>query len=317
MAVSDEVVGAIAARHGLRVGRARVLQSGGIINTVFALDDQFVLRVPRDHPAHIAQAKVEAEAIPLAVAAGVRTPSLVAFDDSLEHLPVPYLIVEQVQGRNIEAVTADPAQLGELWIEVGRDLGRLHAGVDPARWPGSDTSHEPASRSNLVTETPQDPRLLVQRRVDDGWLSYLEGRWFEAWLDRLGDLPTGPVRVVATHGDVQMSNIIVDPGTNRYRALLDWGCAARKDGVVDFMAVPFVAVPYLLGGHREITPLDDDEHAERRIVSGRIHTLLSVLPRGAAPGTSWGERPIAWLADLLRFFQQPPNDRWRLVAPLS
>ena len=60
---------------------ARPIESSGIINTVISLDDRYVLRIPRNHDAHVEQTIVEAQAIPLAVAAGVRTPRLVACDD--------------------------------------------------------------------------------------------------------------------------------------------------------------------------------------------------------------------------------------------
>ena len=114
---------------------------------------------------------------------------------------------------------------------------------------------------------------------------------------------------------MQISNILVNTDSLRYEALIDWGCAARRDGVVDFMPMPFAAVPHLLAGHREIAALDDDDHTEQRILLGRLRTLLAILPRGAAPDMQWGERPIAWLVDLLRFFQHPPNDVWRALAP--
>jgi len=41
------------------------------------------------------------------------------------------------------------------------------------------------------------------------------------------------------------------------------------------------------------------------------------LPRGAAKDCSWGERPVTWLVDLLRFFLEQSNERWRAVAPPS
>lgn len=310
--ISDNVLDAIARRHGLRFSEARMLDSGGIINTVIALDDRFVLRVPRDHPGHIAQARVEADAIPLAVAAGVRTPRLVAYDDSEELLPVPYLIVEQVAGKDIESLRADPGDLAELWVEVGRDLARLHVGVNPAKWPGES---DPLTMSNLMTRDAPLPETLVQQRVDDGWLSSLEGRWLVGWLEHLDHQPSTPIRSVATHSDVQMSNVLMHVNSRRYAAIVDWGCAAQRDAVVDFMPMPFAAVPHLLAGHREIAPLDDDEHAEQRIVRGRLHTLLAVLPRGPAPNMQWGERPTAWLVDLMRFFQHPPSDTWRALSP--
>lgn len=131
--VSKSAVRAIATRHDLDVQLATPIRSSGIINSVIALDDRFVLRVPRDHPAHIAQAHRETTAIPLARAAGVRTPGLVAFDDRCDLLPVPYLIVEGAPGVDLESERVDPLAFQGLWIELGRDLARLHALVEVTR----------------------------------------------------------------------------------------------------------------------------------------------------------------------------------------
>src|SRR5579863_6091482 len=92
--LSTAALAAVAARHGLTFTSCEPIPSAGIINSVYRLDDALVLRIPRHHPAHAAQARREAAAIPLATSAGVRTPRLVAFDDAGELLPVPYLIVE-------------------------------------------------------------------------------------------------------------------------------------------------------------------------------------------------------------------------------
>jgi aminoglycoside phosphotransferase (APT) family kinase protein len=230
-------------------------------------------------------------------------------------LPVPYLIVEQVTGNDVEAVGVRPDLLPDVWSDVGRDLARLHSSVDPDCWPGQPATSGTATTSNLISTAPADAETLVRQRVDDGWLSALEGQWFADWLVHLDQYVHVPIRTVATHSDVQLSNVLIDPTTHGYRALLDWGCAARRDAVVDFMPMPFAAVPHLLAGHRQVAPLDDDDHAEARILLGRIHTVLAVLPRGAAPKLQWGERPTAWLVDLLRFFQHPANDTWRALSP--
>ena len=99
--VSPALALEMARRNGLRAVLARPMPHQGMINTVIALDDQFVLKVPRAHTAHVDQANVEAQAIPLAVAAGVRTPRLLAYDTSLDLVPVPFLIVERVDGYHL------------------------------------------------------------------------------------------------------------------------------------------------------------------------------------------------------------------------
>src|SRR5206468_5722961 len=144
--VSPAAVRAIAERHGLPADRLVPLPTTGIINAVYLLGDDLVLRVPRNHPAHVAQARREAGAIPIARVAGVRTPALVAFDDSLDLLPVPYLIVERIHGEPLEALRPELADASETWREVGRDLARLHAGApsDPA--PPADDAGPPDPR---------------------------------------------------------------------------------------------------------------------------------------------------------------------------
>lgn len=119
----------------------------------------------------------------------------------------------------------------------------------------------------LVAEAPADVGKLLESRVAEGWFTYIEADWLTTWLDRLG--PMAPAAAAATHGDIQMSNVLAADGD--YTALLDWGCAAVKDPVVDFMPLPFAAVPAMLRGHREVAALPDDESAERRIVLGRLH----------------------------------------------
>lgn len=126
--VTRSHVGAIASRHGVEADRLEPLASPGIINTVYRLGQELVLRVPRDHEGHIAQAHREACAIPAAVAGGVRTPRLVAFDDSREILPVPFLIVE-ARG------TGRPTSIAYWTTGTGPPLVAVHGTpADHTRW---------------------------------------------------------------------------------------------------------------------------------------------------------------------------------------
>jgi hygromycin-B 7''-O-kinase len=188
--VDEAVLRAIAERHGVSWRGAERLPSPGIINVVYGLGPDVVLRVPRDHPIHVRQAVVEAQTIPRAVEAGITTPGLLAFDDSRELLPVPYLLVERVVGRDLESRGVDPVDVPDVLRAVGRDLALTHAleGVgDPV--------------------PPLDVHPVVDQRVEEGWLSRYESGWLHAWLD---ELDAGPIEPTLVHGDIQLSNILVD-----------------------------------------------------------------------------------------------------------
>jgi aminoglycoside phosphotransferase (APT) family kinase protein len=306
--LTSDSLAAIAKRHNVPIDRCEPGPTTGIINSVYYLGDDFVLRVPRNHPAHVAQARREAIAITFADAVGVRTPRLIAFDDAQDILPVPYLIVERVHGVNLESLSLEPEDVPNVWRALGRDLARLHRGVGRG-----DLSDLPPGWGDGLG----DPRLLVEERVADGWLSPFEARWLLRWLERLAPLATGPVPNRFCHGDVQMANLLVEPQSREYLALIDWGCAQWIDPVFDFVAMPLRAVPLILAGYREVGGDGVSDVAEARILWRRLQLLLSTLPRGAAKDYSWGERPIAWLVDLLHFFLEVPDECWRSVGPTS
>jgi aminoglycoside phosphotransferase (APT) family kinase protein len=300
------------ARHGLPAAlaaRAVRLPETGITNAVYALGDGLILRVPRDHPRHVACLRREALAVPAARAAGVRTPALVAFDDALDLLPVPYAVYERVPGTDLGRLALDPGDSPEAWRELGRDLALLHTRA---------AADGPAGRLDRDAGPPQpDPRELVERRVADGWLTALEARWLLRWLERLAPVALGdtgaPVRLL--HGDTQPTNVMVASESLAYRAVIDWGDARWGDPASEFSGPPLRAVPLLLAGHREVAPLDGDETVEARVLWRHLHFGLLVLPRGAAPELSWAERPVPRLLEVLRFFLAAPDEHWTRLAP--
>jgi aminoglycoside phosphotransferase (APT) family kinase protein len=305
-ALPSDVGAAIATRHGLDAQSIVQLPQVGIINIVYLLGDDLVLRVPRAHPAHVALMYREAVAAPAARAVGVRTPRLVVFDDSLTLLPVPYTIYERVHGETLGLLDLEPAATPEAWRELGHDHALLHAGVSAAGPCGSLAVHEES----------HDPRDLVEERASEGWFTTLEARWLGTWLDRLAPAATATVPHRFVHRDVQATNVMVRArDETTYLALLDWGEARWGDPASDFGAIPLRAVPYALEGHRAVAPLDSDETAEARIVWSHLTWALYVLPRGATPNLSWAECPLAVLLEVLRFCLDQPGGRWRELMP--
>ena len=304
--LSVALLRAIAKRHGLRAESFARLPQIGVINTIYTLGDDLVLRVPRNHPGAVDQARTEAIAVPVAHAAGVRTPRLIVYDDTLDLLPVPYLVYARVRGRTLGVLDWEPADIPQVWRELGRDLALLHTAVQP--------EGEQVGRLRSAGDGP-DPRALAEERATDGWLTSLEVRWLTRWLDRLASATLTPVPKRMVHLDVQATNVIVTDNALEYVALLDWGCTGRGDPAFDFFGMPLRAVPFMLDGHRSVAPLDADDGAEARILWRHVQYALASLPRGAAPGMSWGERPLAWLLEVFRFFQESPPARWRELKP--
>lgn len=73
------------------------LPSTGLANRIFATPD-VVLRVGTDHPDGLVDARTESVAAPVARAAGILTPRLIAFDDTRTLVERPFSLWERVHG---------------------------------------------------------------------------------------------------------------------------------------------------------------------------------------------------------------------------
>ncbi len=298
-----ETLATIARRHGVSPDAITRLPEVGIFNAIFQMADDLVLRIPRHHPAFIAAAHREAVAVHAARSAEVRTPALVAFDDSLELLPVPFSVYERVRGENLGLLGLEPAQAAGAWRDLGRDLARLHSRTKPD-----------GPVASLEGESLPDPRPWPAALERDGYLSASEARWLSNWLDRLAPATEGAPRCFL-HGDIQATNVMVTPGAHEYLALLDWGNAGWGDPAQDFAGVPLRAVPFMLEGYREISPVPGDETAEARILFKHLQIALYLARRGPQPGKSWAERPLGALLEVLRFFAAHPGGGWQELRP--
>lgn len=234
----------------------------------------------------------------------MRTPSLINFDDSRQLFTVPYLVYERVHGDTLESHDLDPDQVSRTWRHVGRDLALLHSGV---------TTDDVVTE--LQPEPIDDPRLSAEAAVEAGQITAVEARWLIQWLDRLEPEASAPVVKRFCHGDLQATNVMVDPTSLAYLALIDWGCANWGDPANDLAGFPLRAVPHVLAGHREVAPLESDGSAEVRILWRHLTLALWLLRRSPQPNRSWAERPAAMLIDIVRFFLGDPGAPWDAFAP--
>lgn len=134
--VTDEQLRAIVNRHQLTLdGAIEPMPSNGVVHSLWSLGHDYVLRVPKSETMCLGDLRAEVVAIPVARAAGVRTPDLVAFDDSCDIIDVPYAIVERVYGSDLSRLAHDDARLPDLFRQLGVQLATLHTAPVPEPHP--------------------------------------------------------------------------------------------------------------------------------------------------------------------------------------
>lgn len=296
--VSIETIRSIAHRHRLQADSSTLQRWVGGGSCVYQLGGALVLKVPHDDPAPIASLAIEAIAASAAHAAGVRTPRLIVLDDSLDHLPVPYLVYERVVGRPLSQLVPAGEASRPVWRAVGGDLARLHTRVG---------SHESLRLLPTFEHTPDtDPRPWVAHMCNTGALTAAQARWLGDVLERLAPTALAPNSPRVCHGDVNAANVMVgarDPGT--YAALLDWGGAGWADPASEFAPIPLPAVPFVLSGYRDIAPLEDDSTAESRILWFYVRLAFFTLRRATMTPGERAERIERLLKDTRVFLRSP------------
>lgn len=246
--LSEAQLVAICERHAFPPGPFGRLASTGVVNAIYTVGDGVVLRVPKDAPGCLADTFTESVALPSVMAAGVRTPALLAFDERCDIVEVPYGAYEWWHAPH--GWPASP----EGWRDLGRQLATLHLGVTacpdplgrldgPGRWCHADQMLEAL------------PKLDADaRRALRGAFVELEPA-VQAW-DASG------VRQFQ-HDDVKDSNLLLLDDDRV--ALIDWGDAGWGDGAIDFRTVPFEATPWIVDGYRAVGGAADDDGFEARI----------------------------------------------------
>ena len=232
---------AICERHGFARGPFGRLPSTGVVNAIYTVGDDVVLRIPKDHPGTLADTLTESVAVPAAMAAGVRTPALLAFDETCDVVDVPFGAYERVHAPDGWPST------GDGWRDLGRDLATLHLGVtecadplgrldEPGRW-----CHADRVIDALTVIDDDDLRRALHkalRALEPAVQDFEEG---------------GPPRFV--HDDVKDSNLLQREGA--YVAIIDWGDAGWADGAIDFRNLPPERTAEVLAGYFDVAPPDD------------------------------------------------------------
>lgn len=237
--LDPEMIDAILARHGVS-GPWEVLPSIGLANHVFATRD-VVLRVATDHPDGVVDARTESVAAPVARAAGVLTPRLIAFDDTRTLVKRPFSLWERVHGETLGLARLSPYQTANVWRGVGRELARLHVRI-----------RECADPDGYLDEPGRDQDIdaVVSRLVDAEKLDIATAGQVVRLADSLRPYAAAGTEICFTHNDIHSMNIMCSPD-GELSAVIDWGDAGWGDPAVDFAGISLDAIRQALDGYEE------------------------------------------------------------------
>jgi aminoglycoside phosphotransferase (APT) family kinase protein len=294
--LSEAVLRAIIAEHGLHVSQISRLRSTGIINSIYALGDEFVLRVPKNEPEALSDTFTESVAAPTAWRAGVRTPRLIVFDETRTLLDVPYSIYERVHGETLGQLE-EPAETAHAWVALGRDLAKLHGTVTQCE--------DPLGRLDIPAR--MDLQDELEWLASEGVLIPSHTRWLDRWLSRLRPAVFIPITHCFLHDDLQANNVMVTKHSHDYLAMIDWGDAGWGDPALDLAWMDLRAVPFAMKGYREVHPFEGDDTLEARVLWDQIMNCLHQLGKAARQGKC----QASYVSDLLRFVCGQTDERFR------
>lgn len=262
MNLAPELIDEMFACHGVP-GPWEVLPSTGVANHIFATSD-VVLRVPTEHPDGVADARTESVAAPVAHAAGVLTPRLIAFDDTQTLVNRPFSLWERVHGETLGLASLSPYQTANVWRGVGRELARLHLRVRECADPQGYLDDP---------ERDQDIDAIVKRLVQAKKLNIATAAHVERLADELRPYMGTGTEIRFIHDDIHPMNIMCS-ADGELLAIIDWGDAGWGDPTLDFARIPFAAIRPALEGYKAEAFEALGESPEARIAR---NTLIDAL----------------------------------------
>lgn len=267
----NDPVAAILALHGIP-GPYAALEATGVASLIYATQD-LVIKVATSHAEAIEDARTESVAAPAAFRAGIRTPRLVAFDDSGLLWNGPYSIWERVHAQTLGLLQLQGEALEYLWWQVGRELFLLHSQVIscPDRDGYLDTPGREAELNSFL-----------RRLADSGRVSAGAFKEIELLIQSLTPFIPQTPSPCFLHNDLHQMNVMCTH-TGELAAIIDWGDAGWGDAALDFAAIPLEQIPSALAGYGRENLSRLGHMPQARFIWDRLPDAIDLLIEGAGP----------------------------------
>lgn len=277
----------------------------GYVNWVYAVGDDVILRVtkPDIDPE---DTYTEAIAVPAAIAAGIRTPKMIAFDDSRADIPYVYTIYERAPGVALAEVRVDQRELPSLYRELGLEIANIHTRIthvdDPHGW--------------LDKPYFCDPRVELVKAREALVIETVTYDWLAKWAERLATAIDAPGNVRFVHGDLHAGNTMVLTSPLRLSALIDWGDANWGEPVTDFERVPIWAAPWALETYGAQGGTVNELFVGRLLAHVLGKTLEKARDSEFDPSSQpWHPFPSAFTFNLVRLMRMELPSEWKAWLP--
>jgi aminoglycoside phosphotransferase (APT) family kinase protein len=285
--IAPDPVDDILSHHAIH-GPWETLTATGVANRIYATSE-VVLRIATDHPEAVEDARTESVAAPIARAAGVPVPELLAFDDTRTLVDRPYSLWERIHGETLGLLPPDARCRPTTWREVGQQLAVLHNRArecpDPHGWlDHPDREMDLADRVASLTST--------------GRINAATACEIERWIEALRPTILVTTKQCFLHNDVHEMNLMCSRAGSLL-SIIDWGDAGWGDPTLEFAQIPLAAVPSVLAGYESDAPGALGDSPEARILWDKLGYALHALPGDCQ------------LLDELRRFVRTAGDRWR------
>ena len=207
----------------------RPLVPGGTDHVMVQIGDSFVARLPR-HTGAVHATKVEREWLSrVARSLSMKVPKIVYSGHHDYQYPAPWSILSWVPGT--PATPLDSSSLPEAGVKLAADLAKVVMELRSIRIPDHVGVLPQAYRTQSLSD--RDP--YVRAALDQCDDVFDRGKIIEAWEHDLLAYEQWSGPPVAAHGDLQPSNIIIDPESNAITGIIDWGGLSFGDPAVDLL----------------------------------------------------------------------------------
>jgi aminoglycoside phosphotransferase (APT) family kinase protein len=213
-------------------------QTTGIANWIFMTKD-VVLRIAADHPDSLCDSRTESVAAPVAREAGICTPKLLKYDDSLSIINKPFSLWERVYGEPLGSFDFLDETYNSTWIEIGSEVAKLHSLVTKCKDP------------NHYLDVPVRRMEIDQKVVnleEKGYISKSTANRINEIIDKLRPYTELPYTSRFLHNDLHEMNILCS-SNGRYLSLIDWGDAGWGDPTLEFQMIPIKVLDSVIVGY--------------------------------------------------------------------